>query len=474
MDPDQLIPLYAQLKSRILEDIVDGRYGADGRLPTEFELCRIYGLSRTPVSRALAELAEEGVLLRHRRRGTFVNPEWRPPRPAGDRALHVMIPGGAWEELFRRAVPEGARLTVTTVEVTQLRASLVRAVAEGRAPDLGLLDSVWVPEFASSGYLQPLVDLDREWVTDDYGRDFLPTFNSLTEVDGQLLAVPAEANVAGLWYRRSLLEEAGLESLRTWGDLVTFGDAVAAHVATPIVMPGGTKAGEAASYCALAFLASNGVSVIHNDLVTLHSTATVAALEFLRDLVRRHLLPEESVAYDRDRAIRRLGQGEAALCFGGSYQAPVLAAAGGLSVEGVWDRFGFTGMPSGPRGGAPSLAGATVHAIFRQARNPQLAMEMLKRLVSDKELVAMSRAIGQLPLRRTAFPVLAAESPFHATSLELLGDAIVRPPAAAYARVSTQVQTMLESTLTGRLAPAEASRRAADMIGAITGLPVDR
>jgi hypothetical protein len=38
--------------------------------------------------------------------------------------------------------------------------------------------------------------------------------------------------------------------------------------------------------------------------------------------------------------------------------------------------------------------------------------------------------------------------------------------------VSAQLQAMLEAVLTGRLTPAAAAGRTAEMIGAITGLPV--
>ena len=75
IDPRQPIPLYFQLKTLLREEILSGRYvGPDDRLPTEHELCARYKISRTPVSRALTELADEGVILRHRRRGSFVNP----------------------------------------------------------------------------------------------------------------------------------------------------------------------------------------------------------------------------------------------------------------------------------------------------------------------------------------------------------------------------------------------------------------
>ncbi len=54
----------------------------------------------------------------------------------------------------------------------------------------------------------------------------------------------------------------------------------------------------------------------------------------------------------------------------------------------------------------------------------------------------------------------------------MLDRAVVRPAIPAYAHVSAQLQAMLEAVLTGRLRPAVAASRAAELIAAITGLPV--
>ena len=59
IDPKLPIPVYFQLKTLLLEEILEGRYGLDGRLPTEHQLCGQHQISRTPVTRALSELATE-------------------------------------------------------------------------------------------------------------------------------------------------------------------------------------------------------------------------------------------------------------------------------------------------------------------------------------------------------------------------------------------------------------------------------
>src|SRR5215211_8619539 len=114
INPAQPIPIYYQLKTLLLEEILSGRYGPEARLPTEHELCARYAISRTPVSRALSELADEGVILRRRRRGTFVNPHWL--RRAPDRAeVRVIVPEGPWESMIAEAAPADLAVSVVTV-----------------------------------------------------------------------------------------------------------------------------------------------------------------------------------------------------------------------------------------------------------------------------------------------------------------------------------------------------------------------
>jgi multiple sugar transport system substrate-binding protein len=112
------------------------------------------------------------------------------------------------------------------------------------------------------------------------------------------------------------------------------------------------------------------------------------------------------------------------------------------------------------------------YGILRQAAYPDLAMRLLEHLVSAEALAPMSRATSQIPSRRSAVALVAGETPFLAVTSAMLERAVVRPATPVYARVSSQLQSILEAVLTGRLSPAAASERAADLIGAITGLPV--
>lgn len=65
-------PLYHQLKQALTDQIVSGRWRPGTELPSEFELCRHFAVSRGTLRRALADLATHGLVSRQQGRGTFV------------------------------------------------------------------------------------------------------------------------------------------------------------------------------------------------------------------------------------------------------------------------------------------------------------------------------------------------------------------------------------------------------------------
>ena len=72
LSTDSNIPLYFQLEALIKRCISAGLLKAGDMLPSESELCRAFGISRTTVRQAIGELEEEGLVLRHRGKGSFV------------------------------------------------------------------------------------------------------------------------------------------------------------------------------------------------------------------------------------------------------------------------------------------------------------------------------------------------------------------------------------------------------------------
>ncbi|GAA4088349.1 MULTISPECIES: GntR family transcriptional regulator [Streptomyces] len=84
--PDSLVlnrklPLWYQVSQSLRASILGRSPDASLRLPTEEQLAAHYGVSVLTMRQALKELEEEGLISRHRRRGTFIEPAARRASP---------------------------------------------------------------------------------------------------------------------------------------------------------------------------------------------------------------------------------------------------------------------------------------------------------------------------------------------------------------------------------------------------------
>ncbi len=66
-------PLYEQIKDTLRARVLDGSYPPHSRMPSESELCAMYGVSRITVRQALGDLQKEGLVFRLHGKGTFVS-----------------------------------------------------------------------------------------------------------------------------------------------------------------------------------------------------------------------------------------------------------------------------------------------------------------------------------------------------------------------------------------------------------------
>jgi GntR family transcriptional regulator len=99
---DAPIPLYYQIKSRLLEAIEAGHLNPGDRVPSERELTTQFGVSRMTARQALIELENKGYLYRLQGKGTFVS------TPKLDQPLVGLT--SFTEDMRRRGLEPGARV----------------------------------------------------------------------------------------------------------------------------------------------------------------------------------------------------------------------------------------------------------------------------------------------------------------------------------------------------------------------------
>lgn len=71
-DRNSPVPLHTQIAKAIRHEIRSGSLKPGERLPTEEEMCQMYGFSRPVIRQAYKVLLEEGLIFRHQGQGTFV------------------------------------------------------------------------------------------------------------------------------------------------------------------------------------------------------------------------------------------------------------------------------------------------------------------------------------------------------------------------------------------------------------------
>jgi GntR family transcriptional regulator len=124
-DPHSGSPLYAQLALKIAQAIRDGRYRPDQALPSERALSESLALSRVTARKAIAQLVEQGLVLRRRGSGNYIAPKLEQPLTRltsfseelqrrgfqpGSRWLARELTGAAPDEQLALGLATGARV----------------------------------------------------------------------------------------------------------------------------------------------------------------------------------------------------------------------------------------------------------------------------------------------------------------------------------------------------------------------------
>jgi DNA-binding LacI/PurR family transcriptional regulator len=93
---------HEQVSRQLRDDVAAGRYGVEGRLPSEVQLARRFSVSRPTVARALQSLVEEGVVERRAGSGTFAKLGGNTKHVAlSTRVLALLMPDLGNTEIFQ-------------------------------------------------------------------------------------------------------------------------------------------------------------------------------------------------------------------------------------------------------------------------------------------------------------------------------------------------------------------------------------
>ncbi len=382
---------------------------------------------------------------------------------ASERALWTPVVEG-----FGRA--HGVRVEmVEGPNATDLRENMYTTslLAGDDSLDVVYMDVTWTPKFAAAGWLLPLDDLFRP----EELSALLPRALDAGRYRGHLYRIPVRTDVGLLYYRRDLLEEAGIAPPETFEDLA----GAARRLQAPpnrwgFVWQGSQYEGLTCVF--LEILAGAGGFWVDSESLEegLDRSEAVAALEFLR---RSRLVdaisPPGVTSLKEDDSRRVFQDGHAVFLLNWPYVWR-LAQARDSPVAG---RIGVSAVPHAPgRRGAGTLGGWGF-GISRFSRNPSLAAQFIREAVSLEAQRALCLTSGYAPARLEAYrdAQLLASNPLLPEILKLHGDAVMRPAISRYALASDILQRHVSACLAGLVTSQHALANAARETRLLLGRP---
>ncbi len=323
--------------------------------------------------------------------------------------------------------------------------------------DLVNMDIVWTPKFAAAGWLMDL--------TDDVSSDELAQYSPL-DVEGgryedRLYRLPVRSDVGLLYYRKDLLEQAGLQPPETFADLMQASKQLQDSGAVPwgYIWQGRQYEGLVAMFVEV-LQGFNGFWVNPDTLeVGLDRPETVEAINFLKSTVQEGVSPPGVTTYQEEDTRRFFQSGQAAFLRSWPY-VWTLANAEDSELRG---KVGIQPMVHEPGAKAGACLGGWGIGISTSTAHREEALQAAKFFSSFEPQRDLIISEGYLPSIQSLFtdPKVVAEYSHFPSLQEVANNAVLRPPIAQYAQASDILQRYLSAALTNRMSPEDAMQSAA-------------
>lgn len=377
----------------------------------------------------------------------------------------ALVEGGV--NNFKAATGQNVNLVKLPSDGYQDRVAL--DLASGSAPDLIMVDSFLVAEYAGTNYLMPLDEMLKGW---DQFQYYSKGLLDVVSYDGHVYALPTDTDVRMLWYNRADFAKAGLPdpwSPTSWQYVLDAAQKLKdAGVPNPLLIPAGTKQEEAATmqgfYMALLGAGSpegdaNRLRVRADDKWIGDSPAIRATLQLYQDVYVNKGLGVGSDNYTLDFASTNKAflDGKIGILASGSWMNSCIWDCNGVNVPTQAERDALVAWTPWPGNGEPgnktttNISGGWTIAINAKAPDPANAFALLTTIFDKQNFEDWTVAGKRMAVRSDiATSAAYAADPFLAKATALAEDTTGRDTVPGYAKVSALVQQMTAQILDGR------------------------
>jgi multiple sugar transport system substrate-binding protein len=338
------------------------------------------------------------------------------------------------------------------------------AIASGKGPDIGMIGTTWMAQFASTGGLQPV---PKNYITSaDY---FTGPWQTVT-VQGTAYGVPWNTSVNALYYRKDMAQKAGYTSVpQTWDGFRDFTKALQTKGGAKYgtyISPSGVNTWQAL----VPYGFTLGAKITDSkDQFTIDSAKWVQAMTYYQSFFKQGIADPNRLEANQD-DYPALANGTIGSFLGGSNIMTSLEQLKGKAW--VDQNIGLVPMP-GASSSQPGVGfvGGSDMAVMKSSQNKDAAWKLMKYLGSTEVQAEWYKQDDSAPANIAAWKDGPDSDPTLKVYSEALKSSASTPNIPNWTQVSAVFDTDLEKLSTNTSTPkqiAQNIQQQAESIG--TGL----
>jgi len=358
---------------------------------------------------------------------------------------------------FEAANPD-IEINIEVVPWDTLLQRLTTDIAGGVAPDISIIGTRWLLDFAEQGIAEPI----DGYLTPEFKETFIDTFMAPSVIDGKIMGLPVAASARAMMINMDLFEQAGAEPPETWDQLYEAAQKISGLPDTyGLGMQGKEIETDAYFYYGMW---THGGGILNEDGSSgLASDAAIEAATLYKKMIDEGLTQPSPTNYNREEVFNLFKQGNLGMIF----TFPMLIP----QIKEEAPDLDYRIMPF-PEAGAKATYGVTdTLMMFADSDVKEEAWKFIEFAYQDEYRTNFDRGEGFLPVTKA----VAAED-YYQSDPDVAGFAAGLPYAkfaptiANWEEIADITVRALQRIYLGDATPEEALGAAAAEINDIRGM----
>ena len=377
--------------------------------------------------------------------------------------INVLLGGHPFKDVIQGNIKEftdatGIKVNFTVVGYAVLSERSVLEMSSSSNSFDVIADVIeWVPGYAASGFVHNIAELNAKYGSKIKFDGVIPAVLKAHQFDGKQYSMPINAGTRMFFYRKDLLDAAGLKPPKTWDELRAAAKALTVK-GKQAGMSMSAKTGEYNVLNWVPYLFAAGGNVWDKDHnITVNSAAGIAALQLWVDLINDQSTPAGVASYTVDENRAGIVDGSIAMA---SFESVAALGLGNPKINPHAANMGYGRFPlrsKDTKATATAILGGWGLVIPKNTKKEKAAYEFLAWATSKTSDLRLAKSIGQGAYTASLQdPEVVAKFPALPAVLDVLNNAILLFPVPEGNELNNILSVAISEAITGSKSPKKA------------------